>query len=57
MMDKRKVLVALGILAVIGLGYYGFKLYQTSSGSAEKNARRTKVKRERITDDTTEEEI
>jgi hypothetical protein len=57
MMDKKKVFMVLGILAVIGLGYYGYKIYQTTSGSSEKNTRRIKIKRAKVTDTTTEEEI
>lgn len=56
-MDKKKVFMVIGFLAIIGLGYYGYKVYQTTSNSSEKNSRRTKVKRVRVTDDTTEEQI
>jgi hypothetical protein len=56
-MDKKKVFMVIGVLAIIGLGYYGYKIYQTTSNSTEKNSRRTKVKRTRVTDLTTEEEI
>jgi hypothetical protein len=56
-MEKKKVLIFIGVLAVIGLAYYGYNVYQTTSGSSEKNSRRIRIKRNRITDDTTEEEI
>lgn len=55
-MDKKKVFMVLGILAVIGLGYYGYKVYQTSSGSTEKNTRRIRIKRTRVSDDTSQDE-
>jgi len=56
-MDSKKVFMVLGILAVIGLGYYGYKVYQTTSNSAEKNARKIKIKRLKITDDIEDELI
>ena len=55
-MDNKKVFMVNGVLAILGLGYYGYKVYQTTSSSAEKNARRTKVKRVRVIEDETEEE-
>jgi flagellar biogenesis protein FliO len=42
-MEKKKVLMVVGFLAVIGVGYFVYRKIRTSSDSPEKNSRKIKV--------------
>jgi len=42
-MEKKKVLMVVGFLAVIGAGYLVYRKIRTSSDSPEKNSRKIKV--------------
>jgi hypothetical protein len=42
-MNKNKILIGVGILALIGVGYVVYRKIRTSSDSPEKNARKIRV--------------
>jgi CHASE3 domain sensor protein len=42
-MDKKKVLLGVGVIALIGVGYLVYRRIRTTSQSAEKNSRRIRV--------------
>ena len=42
-MEKKKVLMVVGFLAVIGAGYLVYRKIRTTSDSPEKNARKIRV--------------
>jgi hypothetical protein len=42
-MNKNKILIGVGILALIGVGYVVYRKIRTSSDSPEKNTRKIRV--------------
>jgi hypothetical protein len=42
-MEKKKVLIVVGFLAIIGAGYLVYRKIRTSSDSPEKNSRKIRV--------------
>jgi hypothetical protein len=42
-MEKKKVLMVVGFLAVIGVGYFVYRKIRTSSDSPEKNNRKIRI--------------
>ena len=42
-MDKKKVLIGIGFLALLGVGYFVYRKVRTSSNSAEKNNRKIRI--------------
>ena len=42
-MDKKKVFMVVGFLAVIGVGYFVYRKIRTSSNSPEKNSRKIRI--------------
>jgi flagellar biogenesis protein FliO len=42
-MEKKKVLIFIGVLAIIGAGYLIYRKIQTTSDSPEKNSRKIRV--------------
>jgi hypothetical protein len=42
-MDKKKVLMGVGVIALLGVGYFVYRKIRTTSQSAEKNSRRIRV--------------
>jgi hypothetical protein len=42
-MEKNKVLIVVGFLAIIGAGYLVYRKIRTSSDSPEKNSRKIRV--------------
>ena len=42
-MEKKKVFMVVGFLALIGVGYFVYRKIRTSSDSPEKNSRKIRV--------------
>lgn len=56
-MDNKKVLIGVGVIAFLGLGYLVYRSLQTTSQDPEKNKRRIRVIGKRnVTPEVTEEE-
>lgn len=56
-MDNKKVLIGVGVIAFLGIGYLVYRRMQTTSQDPEKNKRRIRVIGKRnVTPEVTEEE-
>jgi flagellar biogenesis protein FliO len=42
-MERKKVLMGVGVIALLGVGYLVYRRIRTSSDSAEKNNRRIRI--------------
>lgn len=42
-MDKKKILLGVGFIALLGVGYFVYRKIRTTSQSAEKNNRKIKI--------------
>lgn len=42
-MDRKKVLIGVGVIALIGIGYLVYRKIRTSSNSPEKNNRKIRI--------------
>lgn len=43
-MDNKKVLIGVGVIALLGIGYLVYRKIQTTSQDPEKNQRRIRIK-------------
>lgn len=42
-MDRKKVLIGVGVIALLGVGYLVYRKIRTSSNSPEKNNRKIRI--------------
>jgi len=42
-MNRNKILVGVGVIALLGVGYLVYRKYRTTSQSTEKNSRKIRI--------------